>query len=459
MIGLDATRLPAGWTLSPLDAVSEVVISNVDKKDYPDQQRVKLCNYTDVYYRDAILDRDDYMPSTASQEQIERFTVQSGDVAITKDSETADDIGRPSYAPHNIPGLVYGYHLAIYRPFDKRIGRFMRYLFESLPVRAELQARTPGVTRVGLSMDTLRNLRVPLPAPGLASHIADYLDHETAEIDAAISDQIALIELLEERQRIQKYQLVTGRTLAMPRAAEVVRFWAELPLDWSLQKLQWHFDIGNGSTPSTSTARFWDQDGFPWLNSSVVNESSVVHPSRRVSQTALEELHLPIVPPGSLLMGITGQGKTRGMVTTLDIEATINQHLAYLTPRFPQGPISVEYLRLALDVAYPELRQLSDGNGGTKGALTCHMLQQFRVPVPPKDLQAVLVTEARRETAATAQAVADAESFIALARERRAALITAAVTGQIDITARNKPSAKQLEDDMSQGRYGRDSGD
>ena len=152
-------------------------------------------------------------------------------------------------------------------------------------------------------------------------------------------------------------------------------------------------------------------------------------------------------------MGITGQGKTRGMVTPLDIEATINQHLAYLTPRSPQGPISVEYLRLALDVAYPELRQLSDGNGGTKGALTCHMLQQFRIPVPPKDLQAVLVTEARRETAATTQAVADAESFIALARERRAALITAAVTGQIDLTARNKPAAEQLEDDIAQGLH------
>ncbi len=301
--------------------------------------------------------------------------------------------------------------------------------------------------------DSLKYLRIPSPSRATQNIIVDYLDHETAEIDAAISDQIALIGLLEERQRVQKYRLATGQTLATSRGAEVVQFWGELPLDWSLQKLQWHFDIGNGSTPSTSTTRFWDQDGFPWLNSSVVNQPSVVHPSRRVSHTALEELHLPIVPPGSLLMGITGQGKTRGMVTALDIEATINQHLAYLAPRSPQSPISVEYLRLALAVAYPELRQLSDGNGGTKGALTCHMLQQFRIPVPPKDLQAVLVTEARRETAATTQAVADAESFIALARERRAALITAAVTGQIDVTARNKPAAEQLEDDIAQGLH------
>ncbi|MGU3435315.1 restriction endonuclease subunit S [Actinomycetes bacterium M1A6_2h] len=312
---------------------------------------------------------------------------------------------------------------------------------------------TYATTVKHLTSAQVAKIRIPSAPKELMRRIVDYLDHETAEIDAAISDQNALIELLEERQQVQKYRLATGQTLATPRGAEVVRFWGELPLDWSLQKLQWHFDIGNGSTPSTSTARFWDQDGFPWLNSSVVNQPSVVHPSRRVSHTALEELHLPIVPPGSLLMGITGQGKTRGMVTTLDIEATINQHLAYLAPRSPQSPISVEYLRLALDVAYPELRQLSDGNGGTKGALTCYMLQQFRVPVPPKNLQAALVTEARRETARTVQAVADAESFIALARERRAALITAAVTGQIDVTARHKPAAEQLEDDIAQGLH------
>ncbi len=299
----------------------------------------------------------------------------------------------------------------------------------------------------------LTGFSIPLPPMHLQQQVADYLDHETAEIDAAISDQIALIGLLKERQRVQKYRLATGQTLATSLGTEVVRFWGELPLDWSLQKLQWHFDIGNGSTPSTSTARYWGQDGFPWLNSSVVNEPSVIHPSRFVSDAALDELHLPIVPPGSLLMGITGQGKTRGMITVLDIEATINQHLAYITPRSSQGLITVEYLRLALDVAYPELRQLSDGNGGTKGALTCHMLQQFRVPVPPKNLQAALVTEARRETARTAQAVADAESFIALARERRAALITAAVTGQIDVTARNKPATEQPEDDIAQGLH------
>lgn len=385
-----------------------------------------------------------------------RTKLVKGDLVVTKSSGSLEHIGKTSIVDASVEdtNASFSNFMQRLRVSRENSPRFYWRLMQSEYFRNQIRIMSTTSTGLAnLSRGQIGETLVPHPPLTVQAQIADHLDHETAEIDAAISDQIALIGLLEERKRVQKYRLATGQTLATSRGAEVVQFWGELPLDWSLQKLQWHFDIGNGSTPSTSTARFWDQDGFPWLNSSVVNQPSVVHPSRRVSHTALEELHLPIVPPGSLLMGITGQGKTRGMVTALDIEATINQHLAYLAPRSPQSPISVEYLRLALDVAYPELRQLSDGNGGTKGALTCHMLQQFRIPVPPKDLQAVLVTEARRETAATTQAVADAESFIALARERRAALITAAVTGQIDLTARNKPAAEQLEDDIAQGLH------
>jgi len=180
----------------------------VDKKSYPDEVPVRLCNYTDVYYQDVITSDLTFMEATASTEQVSRFTVRAGDVAITKDSETPDDIGRPSYVPEDLPGVVYGYHLAIYRPLDPNYSKFIRYLFDSSYIRAELQTRTPGVTRVGLSQDTLRNLRVPTPPPYIAAGIADYLDHETAEIDAFINQQSRLIALLDERRMATAGELI-----------------------------------------------------------------------------------------------------------------------------------------------------------------------------------------------------------------------------------------------------------
>ncbi|MBN1121931.1 MAG: hypothetical protein JXJ17_12690 [Anaerolineae bacterium] len=89
--------------------------------------------------------------------------------------------------------------------------------------------------------------------------------------------------------------------------------------------------IGNGLTPLKSNLGYWEDGIFPWLTSTVVNVDIVGEPTEFVTELALQECHLPIVAPGSVLMAITGQGKTRGMVALLEYKATINQHLAALS--------------------------------------------------------------------------------------------------------------------------------
>ena len=90
--------------------------------------------------------------------------------------------------------------------------------------------------------------------------------------------------------------------------------------------------IGNGSTPSREIPEYWTGGSYPWLNSSVVNLASVSEAEQFVTERALKECHLPIITPPAVLVGITGQGRTRGMATVLLVEATINQHVAYLKP-------------------------------------------------------------------------------------------------------------------------------
>lgn len=343
--------------------------------------------------------------------------------------------------------------VTVLRPTQETNQRFLAYLLQSTNFRSPAIASMTGaggLKRVSESL--MKDLMVPSPSSDEQRQIADYLDHETAEIDAFIEDQQAMMRLLQERERSLIWDLVTGKNIDISREKTIEAFWQELPKTWTLEKVGWHFDVGNGSTPSTSTPRYWDQMGFPWVNSSSVNSDLVTEPARRVSQEALNELHLPIVPAGSLLIGITGQGKTRGTVTKLGITTTINQHVAYLTPR-TSSRLNVDYARRGLEAAYPQLRHLSDGNGGTKGALTCEMVQQFRLPVPPAEVQIRIVQDLDIHSSETESALLDAQLFIDLALERRAALITAAVTGQIDVTAKNKPAAEQLEDDIAQGLH------
>ena len=120
------------------------------------------------------------------------------------------------------------------------------------------------------------------------------------------------------------------------------------------------------------------------------------------------------------------------MATLLGMEATINQHLAAVVP--DPRHWDPRYLTQLMRAAYTELRVISDEAGSTRGALTCEDLKRFVVPRPPLEEQGELADLLDRKTAEIDLLISKAERFIALARERRAALITAAVTGQLDVT-------------------------
>ena len=93
---------------APLKHLAQIMVSNVDKKAVEGELAVRLCNYVDVYKHDAITDELPFMDATASMEQIARFTLHAGDVLITKDSETAEDIAVSAYVPKDLPGVVCG---------------------------------------------------------------------------------------------------------------------------------------------------------------------------------------------------------------------------------------------------------------------------------------------------------------------------------------------------------------
>lgn len=121
------------------------------------------------------------------------------------------------------------------------------------------------------------------------------------------------------------------------------------------------------------------------------------------------------------------------MSSVLDIEATINQHIAYISLRLPV--VSVKFLNLSLAAAYTTLRALSDDSGSTKGALTCEDIKRFKIAVPPVSEQEEIVRTVELETAALTAAITRAEREIALMQEYRTRLTVDVVTGKLDVRA------------------------
>jgi type I restriction enzyme S subunit len=132
-----------------------------------------------------------------------------------------------------------------------------------------------------------------------------------------------------------------------------------------------------------------------------------------------------------LLRYLTGEGKTRGKASLLSYPTTINQHLAFICPQ--ANLLIPEFLQLFLSSSYEILRMISEGTGSTKGALTCEQLSEFVLPLPPLIEQKQIISSLNKSKINIDKLIKVTVKIIELLGERRTALITAAVTGQIRI--------------------------
>ena len=187
----------ANWPTSKLRDIADVRVSNVDKKTSHAETPVKLCNYMDVYANDYVTKSIDFMAASASKSEIERFCLQAGDVIITKDSETPDDIGVPAVVTDSIDGLVCGYHLALIRPRSDVIDSI--YLAKQLstgPIARYFALNASGSTRFGLPISVIEDTRIPVAPKPEQTEIATIL----STVDRSIEQTEALIA---KQQRIK----------------------------------------------------------------------------------------------------------------------------------------------------------------------------------------------------------------------------------------------------------------
>ncbi len=413
--------------------VTSYGVSNVDKVVASGETPVRLCNYSDVYNNEFISSRMEFMQATASEDEIARFSLTVDDVVITKDSESWDDIGVPALVVESSTELVCGYHLALLRPNRQIVlGAFLFRCLQARPVQAQLELAANGITRFGIPKSSIGATLVPVPPIWKQQAIGDYLDRETARLDALVAEKKRLLRLLvEKRQALIIHTVLRGLNPRAPLRDSGIPWIGRLPAHWQIWKLSHVASVGNGSTPNRGQPEYWQDGDIPWLNSSVVNQGEVTGAEQFVTNLAVRECHLPLVRSGSVVVAITGQGKTRGRAAVLSIDSTINQHLAFISP--DNGRLSSWYLKWTLSAAYDYLRNISDDVGGTKGALTCEQLSSLRVPVPPEAEQQEIVMEIASRIRVIDDLAAATKRSVAVLRERRSALIGSAVTGQLKV--------------------------
>lgn len=332
---------------------------------------------------------------------------------------------------------IEGHVSPAYRAYDIDSSVLPKYAHHLLRSHSYVQAYTglmQGIRPNSLQIKDVDFKRIPVLIPDLATQnrIVNFLDEKTAEIDEAIGKKRRLIELLNEQKAILINQAVTrGLDPSVPMKDSGVEWIGEIPAHWEVKRVGHHARVGNGSTPSRSVPAYWEDGVIPWLNSSKVNDGLITSADQFVTSKAKRECHLPTVMSEDILIGITGQGKTRGMAALCKLETTINQHLAYV--RLAQDVFLPGYILRCLGSSYDWMRSESDTNGSTKGAITCEDIKKYYFPAPPSEEQKQIAETCDEIDQQTATLVERETSTVLALNEFKQTLIANAVTGKIKI--------------------------
>jgi restriction endonuclease S subunit len=428
----------APWPMKALRRLVTIRSSNVDKIMEEGEEIVRLCNYVDVYYNDRITGDIEFSEGSAKPQEITKFGLRTGDVVITKDSETPDDIAVPALVDPSAEGIVCGYHLAILRPYPSEIiGPFLFWSLKAKPTCEAFGLAAQGVTRYGLTLNGIGSVNIPVPGIATQKAIAAFLDRETARIDKLIAKKERQVELLHKRAKQAVAELVTGATVEGMATVETgLDHIPRIPAHWSLLRAGHLFH--EVAEPNT--------DDLPVLSVSIhtgISDRQLDDEERDRKVNLIEDRSsYKCVRPGYLAYNM--MRAWQGAVGVSTVDGAVSP--AYVVAK-PTRDLHSLYYQFLLRTP-PFIEQMRQGSKGITDFRLRLYWEQFRLimlPVPPLEEQRRIAAEAERELAHADEVAARIVRSVALLREHRAALITAAVAGQIDIRE-NLPAAVSTSD-------------
>jgi len=419
-------EIPAHWEVKRLKVLASVQLSNVDKKSVEGQEAVRLCNYTDVYYNEQIAPDMDFMSATATREQVNRFSLRAGDVLITKDSESWTDIAVPAVVSEDMAEVLCGYHLAHIRPANECVGAFLSRAFSAIGPRDQFQVAANGITRFGLGGDAIRTGLFATPSEPEQRAIAAFLDRETARIDALVAKKERLIELLQEKRTALITRAVTkGLDPTVPMKDSGVEWLGEIPAHWEVKKVKRLCLVRRGASPRPiDDPIYFDEEGeYAWVRIADVTASDRYLEFTTQRLSALGKSKSVALEPGELFVSIAA---TVGKPVITKIKCCIHDGFVY----FVGLRENREFLFYLFSCGEP---YKGLGKLGTQLNLNTDTIGDIYLPRPSDAEQEAIVQCLDRETARIDALVAKVREAINRLKELRTALISAAVTGKIDV--------------------------
>jgi type I restriction enzyme S subunit len=417
--------IPEYWEVMKLKHVAKINLSNVDKKAVGGQDKVKLCNYVDVYYNSNITSDIEFMEATATKEQIVKFLLQKGDVIITKDSESPDDIAVPAYVLENMDNVVCGYHLAHIKP-QKIIGSFLYYSFLTARLKDQFSISANGITRYGLGKDSIGGSLFFLPPVSEQEQIASYLHKKSEAIDKFIKNKEDLINLLEKEKRAIITKAVTkGLDPTVKLKNSGVDWLGDIPEHWEVRKLKRICQVKRGASPRPiDSPKYFDDNGeFGWVRISDVTKSDRYLEGTEQYLSKLGVQFSVKIYPGDIFLSIAG---SVGKAIITKVKCCIHDGFVW----FKGLKIDREFLFYLFQIS-----KIYEGLGkeGTQLNLNTETIGSVLIPYIPNEEQKTIVAYLDQEIKKIDDLKAKYRQEIDLIKEYKERLIYDVVTGKMNV--------------------------
>lgn len=313
------------------------------------------------------------------------------------------------------------YYVSINPTFD------MRWLYWCLQtLHLNKLSQDTGVP--GLSREILYERILALPSTPEQKAIASFLNRECTKIDALIAEQECLITLLQEkRQAVISHAVTKGLEPNVPMKESGIEWIGEVPQTYRIIRLSLLFNIiSSGTTPTTDNENFYDGN-IAWVTTGELKEKGISETTKNITELAFS--HFPalrLYPPNTLLIAM--YGATIGRLGWLEVAAATNQACCALAD---SRQVEMKFIFYTLLAAKQSLVLLSSGGGQPN--INQDKIRSFKVPVPSLAEQKQIILHLDKSTSEIDDLINHANQNASLLKERRSALISAAVTGKIDV--------------------------
>lgn len=312
---------------------------------------------------------------------------------------------------------------------------YLNYLVRSQEYGDRLSSLVESATRSHQRVAPSDIVKFHWAFPPLAEQtvIAAFLDRETAKIDALIAEQERLMELLKEkRQAVISHAVTKGLNPDAPMKDSGVEWLGEVPAHWSVEPIKRHIETTSGGTPNTSmTERYYaaEDAGFPWVRTTDLSNAPLSVAPVRITAEAIQDTACKLLPPGTVMVAMYGGDGTVGKNGILAIEATINQAICGLLPSSQfLSEFTFRYIQF-----YRPYWMIGAESSRKDPNISQDLVRNTPILRPPMQEQEHIAAYLRGSLERFDELFRQAEESVELLQERRTALISAAVTGQIDV--------------------------